>query len=112
MSSVGSGFVSLWFLADEPALDRFRNAFEEGTLPRPDWTHAAHLAIGATYLVEYERFEAIWRARDGIRHYNASQGILNTSESGYHETITLFWLGITLNFLEKLPTEATRLERV
>ncbi len=30
--------------------------------------------------------------RHGIQHYNQSQGIVNTKDSGYHETMTLFWI--------------------
>ena len=32
--------------------------------------------------------------RDGIQQYNAAKGIQQTKNSGYHETITLFWLWV------------------
>ncbi len=54
------------------------------TLPRAEWTHAAHFAA------------ALWMLREGtidalpetIRRYNAATGTANTDTTGYHETIT------------------------
>ncbi len=34
--------------------------------------------------------------RDRIHNYNTAMGIKNTNDSGYHETITLFWMGIII----------------
>ena len=80
------------FLESEPAFTDFLTRFQQGTLPRPLWTHAAHLAIGAWHLLSYDENEAIQRVRTGIRHYNECAGIQNTADSGYHETLTRFWL--------------------
>ena len=55
------------FLESEPAFTDFLTRFQQGTLPRPLWTHAAHLAIGAWHLLSYDENEAIQRVRTGIR---------------------------------------------
>lgn len=82
------------FLADEQAFEKFVQEFENGTLPRPSWTHAAHLAIGAWYLLSFPLETATGRVREGIRHYNNCAGIANTTDSGYHETLTRFWIWV------------------
>jgi len=87
------------FLASEPALAEFIDQFERGTLPKAMWTHAAHLAVGSWYLVTFPENIAIQRVRAGIQHYNECVGTANTPDSGYHETLTLFWLSIIRRFL-------------
>lgn len=79
-------------------LDEIKNlvkAFEDCTLPRKKWTHHAHLTVALWYLTHFSEQEAIICLRDRIGQYNATNGIKTTKDSGYHETITLFWLQIT-----------------
>ena len=38
--------------------------------------------------------EATSRIREGIQHYNRSVGTINSDHSGYHETLTVFWMAI------------------
>ena len=76
------------------------NAFEEGTLSRSQWSHRTHLAVAFWYLSHLEEPEARLRICQGIRHYKNCQGIPNTPESGYHETLTLFWIRAVKRFLE------------
>jgi hypothetical protein len=97
------------FLASESAFAKFLAQFEEGTLPRPDWTHAAHLAVGTWYLLSFPEKKAIERVRAGIRHYNECAGVRNTPDSGYHETLTRFWIRILSNFLESLDRGSGKL---
>ena len=83
------------------------SAFEDGTLPRDCWTHAAHLTVGLWYLTQEATISASCNAggtahsviRQGIQRYNAAHGIESTPTSGYHETITLFWIQMIQNFL-------------
>jgi len=82
------------YLASEEAYARFIEAFEQGSLPRPQWTHAAHLAVGTWYLLSCREKIAVQKVRAGIRHYNECVGVQNTLDHGYHETLTLFWLGM------------------
>ena len=74
--------------------------FEDCTLPREEWTHAAHLTVALWHLLQFDWPEAVARVRRGIKRYNAAHGILTTPTGGYHETITVFWLRRVRAFLE------------
>jgi hypothetical protein len=87
------------FLESEQAFAEFLDQFEQGTLPKASWNHAAHLAIGTWYLVTFPEGAATDRVRAGIQHYNVCVGTANTEDSGYHETLTLFWLNTFQWFL-------------
>lgn len=80
-------------------------AFETCTLPRVQWTHAAHLTIAFWYLVCYPLPEAAEKIRGGIQRYNESQGIKQTKDGGYHETITLFWIRLVRHYLTTATLE-------
>lgn len=64
------------------------------TLPKQDWTHEAHLIVGLWHVCEFGFDEALTRMRTGIRAYNEAVGTANTETSGYHETLTRFWLRV------------------
>ncbi len=76
------------------------------TLPRPDWTHEAHLAA-TTYLLTRRPDVDIDRELPGIiRGYNESVGGVNSDSEGYHETITRVFLhGVRLFLAEADQTE-------
>lgn len=74
-------------------------AFENCTLPRSEWTHQAHLIVALWYLTHYSQLEATNYIRNGIQQYNLAQGIKITKDSGYHETMTLFWIQIVHRYL-------------
>jgi len=74
-------------------------AFENCTLPRDEWNHHAHLTVALWYLTRYSEAEATNIIRDRIQHYNKVNGIQTTKDSGYHETITLFWIRIISRYL-------------
>jgi len=71
------------------------------TLPRPDWTHEAHLAT-TTYLLTRRPDVDIDKELPGfIRRYNESAGGVNSDSEGYHETITRVFLhGVRLFLAE------------
>ena len=77
------------------------------TLPRPDWTHEAHLAA-TTYLLTRRPDIDIDRELPGIiRAYNESVGGVNSDSEGYHETITRIFLhGVRLFLVEADGHEA------
>jgi hypothetical protein len=81
------------FLASDEAFAAFVTAWEQGTLPPAQWSHAAHVSIGACYAVRHGD-GAIAKLRAGIRRYNEAVGTANTATSGYHETLTRFWAGV------------------
>ena len=76
------------------------------TLPRPEWTHEAHLAT-TTYLLTRRPDIDIDRELPGfIRRYNESVGGVNSDSEGYHETITRVFLhGVRLFLAEADLTE-------
>ncbi|MFO0848521.1 MAG: hypothetical protein U0871_08195 [Gemmataceae bacterium] len=65
--------------------DEFLAAFETGTLPKPAWTHQAHVRMAWLYLTRLTVEQAVQKARVGIRAYNAAQG----NQTGYHDTVTV-----------------------
>jgi hypothetical protein len=104
--------VTYDFLENEAAFADFIAQFETGTLPRPTWTHGAHLAVATWYLLTLPERNAIASVRTGIRHYNECAGIRNTPNSGYHETLTMFWLRKIMVFLAEPYENASHLETI
>jgi hypothetical protein len=80
-------------------IENLVRSFEDCYLPRSQWTHQAHLTVALWFLIHYSQPEAIARIRLGIVRYNQAMGIQNTKTSGYHETITLFWIHKIQEFL-------------
>ena len=80
-------------------IDSLIHAFQEGNLSRSQWTHEAHLTVALWYLCYDSEQEAINAIRDGIKRYNSAQGIETTKNSGYHETLTLFWVRTIRGYL-------------
>ncbi len=58
------------------------------TLPRPEWTHEAHLAACAWLILERPDILPERDLPHLIRRYNESVGGVNDDTQGYHETIT------------------------
>ena len=80
-------------------------AFEERTLPKNEWTHAAHLTVGLFYCLTNPVAVARNIMRDSIYWLNDTHGTPNTETSGYHETMTFFWLYVVEEFLRDRPRE-------
>ena len=85
---------------------RLVRRFEDCTLPRGEWTHAAHLTVALWHLLQFDWPEAVGHVRRGIRRYNAAHDIPTTPTGGYHETLTLFWLRTVRAYLEAERNEA------
>ncbi|MDX2031342.1 MAG: hypothetical protein SF339_11760 [Blastocatellia bacterium] len=79
--------------------------FEAGTLPRSEWTHKEHLVVACWYLVCHPEAAAVEKIRAGILRYNGAVGIVSTPDSGYHETMTLFWARMVKAFLRTATLE-------
>jgi hypothetical protein len=90
-------------LATSEALEAFLRGFENGTLAKSEWTHGAHVVAAASYLFNsnFETVLPLMRAR--ISAFNLSVGGANTPTSGYHETLTHFWLLIVAESLRQHP---------
>ena len=96
-------------LESEESLDAFLQAFQAGTWPHTAWTHMSHIIMAGCYLLTYSEAEATERIREGIRRYNERQGNVNTADSGYHETLTIFWIQTIRAWLAGEPSGRTRL---
>lgn len=81
--------------------DEFLAAFRARTLPRPEWTHTAHLRMAFLVLMEKERNYpgALACIRDGIRAYNTARG----NPHGYHETVTVAFVCLMHDRLRRDP---------
>jgi hypothetical protein len=87
------------FLSSRPAFEQFVAAWEAGTLPKPQWTHAAHVAVSACYTVRFDE-SAFDSMKAGILRYNEAVGTINGPDSGYHETLTRFWSTLIARHLQ------------
>lgn len=90
----------------------FVSRFASGGLEKAEWTHGAHLAVGAWYLAEYSRLEAGVRLRTGIRHLNICLGGQNTDTSGFHETLTEFWVELVHRWISVHGAEPESIARL
>jgi hypothetical protein len=69
------------------------------TLPKAEWTHEAHLRAGLWHVLQHGAPAALDLLRARISSYNESVGTQNTDTSGYHETITRFYVTVIDRFL-------------
>jgi len=99
------------FLASESELERFVEGWRTGTLPKREGTHAAHIAIGAYHLFDHRTDDAFEHVKAGIVHFNSCVGTANTEDSGYHETLTRFWI-LTLEEFQRGRERGSRFEAV
>ncbi|HEX5139166.1 MAG TPA: hypothetical protein VFY93_19520 [Planctomycetota bacterium] len=72
----------------------FVGRFEACAIPLEEWDHKAHLKVAWTYLRQHGLLGATERMRAGIRRFNASKGLEDSLDRGYHETLTVAWLRI------------------
>jgi hypothetical protein len=75
------------------------------TLPKPQWTHAAHFAA-ACWLLRHPTLDAMREMPGFIRAYNESTDTPNTDTGGYHETITLASLRAARSWLSERRDKA------
>jgi hypothetical protein len=81
--------------------ERIAWAMADCTLPKPEWTHHAHLRAGLWHVVTFGEDEALALLRERITRYNTSVGTANTETSGYHETLTRFYVGVIARFIAR-----------
>ena len=93
------------FDSDE-AVARVGEGLLSRTLPRPEWTHEAHLAATTYLLLKHPEIDLDVELPGIIRRYNESVGGVNSDSEGYHETITRVYLrGVRLFLAEADPRE-------
>lgn len=70
--------------------------FERCRLPLASFNHREHLAVALFYLMRMPVQEAAHQFRTAILRF-----IKHYDETGYNETITMFWLNLIARFLMK-----------
>ena len=82
-------------------IERIGEGLLARTLPRPDWTHEAHVAATTYLLLRRPDIDLDKELPGIVRRYNASAGGVNSDSEGYHETITrVFLRGVRLFLVE------------
>jgi hypothetical protein len=81
------------------SIERLVARFLDLSLPKAEWTHAAHLRVGLWHLLHFSEAEALDLLRDRICRYNEATGGQNTDTAGYHETITRFYVRLLADFV-------------
>ncbi|WP_066479892.1 MULTISPECIES: hypothetical protein [unclassified Sphingomonas] len=87
--------------ADDAAIAAVGNGLLDRDLPRPAWTHEAHLAACAWLIRMRPDIDLEHELPAIIRGYNAAVGGVNDDHQGYHETITQFMLATVRAFLAR-----------
>jgi hypothetical protein len=81
------------------ATERIARGLIDCSLPKVEWTHEAHLRAGLWHVLQHGAPAALELLRGRISRYNESVGTANTDTSGYHETITRFYVTVIDRFL-------------
>ncbi len=82
-------------------------AFRDGSLPRAAWNHRAHLTAALAVARTTAAAERLDSIRSAILRFNASAGIESTPDSGYHETLTVFYMQVVELHLRRHPAPAS-----
>ena len=89
--------------SSDSEIARAGEKFLDRSLPKPEWTHAAHFAV-TMWLMRHRPAIDLTQEMPGlIRAFNEATGTPNTDTSGYHETITRASLGATRAQLVAAP---------
>jgi hypothetical protein len=76
------------FFRSEDDIDHIARGFLDLTLPKREWTHAAHFAAALWLMRHRSDLDLAVCMPDLIRSYNVATGGINSDAEGYHETIT------------------------
>jgi hypothetical protein len=85
---------------DDAEVKALLRAFESCELNPEEFKHYQHLAVALCYVVNFPFDEASEKMCAGIKKLAAAYG-----KSGYHETITLFWLAVVREFCLSASSE-------
>ena len=80
-------------------LDDLVTRFRARTLPKNEWTHRAHLAVGTWHVHQHGPAHALECLRTGITRLNEAHGTINDDAGGYHETITRAYVELLSDFI-------------
>ena len=94
------------FFTSDAEIEHIGEGMVGRTLPRPEWTHEAHLAATTYLLLRRPDIDLDVELPGLIRRYNESVGGVNSDTEGYHETITRVFLhGVRLFLSEADATD-------
>ncbi|MCU0227391.1 MAG: hypothetical protein MUF01_07105 [Bryobacterales bacterium] len=110
-SDLDSALREKW-LRHETDLESFIRQFRACTLPQREWTHRAHVGVAAALILSLGSDEALRVLRATIPRLNESYGGVNTPTSGYHDTLTVFWVRLVATLLSRLPQQLSHVDRV
>lgn len=79
--------------------DGYADGLLAGTLPKDAWTHLAHLAACVGLVRRWGGVDALHACRTAIPRLNVGHGVVNGDDSGYHETITIFYVAAVTDAL-------------
>jgi hypothetical protein len=91
--------------SSDSEIDRIGRGLIDRSLPKAEWTHAAHFAA-AFWLLRRSDMHAMRDMPGLIRAYNEASGVPNTDTGGYHETITVVSLRAARAWLAARPHTA------
>ena len=77
--------------------------FIHGRLKADEWTHEAHLVACWMTLRDRTPHEALGFLRDSIKAHNCGVGTANTDHSGYHETLTVYYVSAVADASARSP---------
>ncbi len=93
------------YFHSDAEIEHIARGLLERSLPKPEWTHAAHFAA-ALWLLRERGVRVMSEMPPLIRAYNEATGVQNTDTSGYHETITVASLRAARSWLADRPGAA------
>ena len=88
----------MYFKDDEEIIELVRR-FESCEMNPADFRHYQHLTVALWYVRQFPYDIASEKIRGGIKKLATAYG-----KSGYHETITLFWLMVVRDFVARSST--------
>jgi len=91
------------YFHDDSHIEHLVGGLLDRSLPKPQWTHAAHFAAALWFVRHQPERQLEVEMPAIIRAYNAATGVPNTDHEGYHETITLASIAAARSFLNQHP---------
>jgi hypothetical protein len=90
--------------ASEAELRALIQAFEDHTVTHEQWNHRGHLGVACAYVEAYGE-SAFERFRERLKALNKAHRVVDAPTSGYHETITKFWIIVIAHEFERMAGE-------
>jgi 4-hydroxy-tetrahydrodipicolinate synthase len=98
--------------AHDGELEQLARRFAAQDIAAKEWTHTAHLTMGAWHVHHLGPDQALVRLREGIRRLNQAHGTAETPTRGYHETITRAYVELLAVYLGRFPADTPLTARV